>query len=218
MRISRGIGNGDGEEAGILVVHVDEIDAVIRTKGREPETLPVEQILRYGQGDPWAFGRKRRVRHHVALERFDKRDARIFAATTAVGPPLVVGFRLERDAEPLDAARIAGLIEPHARDADARVVAPRDEPRKQVELTIRPTNGRRIQDAFDLLRDCPVPAPSTSQAAATEIRSSNPFRDWHASRGHRPPAKQAMIAFNHPLGLIGILGPGSKRRQLASAG
>ena len=48
------IGNGDGEEAGILVVHVDEIDAVIRLKGREPQTLPVKQILRYGQGDPRA--------------------------------------------------------------------------------------------------------------------------------------------------------------------
>ena len=40
------IGNGDGEEAGILVVHVDEIDAVIRIKGRQPQSLPVKQILR----------------------------------------------------------------------------------------------------------------------------------------------------------------------------
>ena len=40
------IGNGDGEEAGILVVHVDEIDAVIRFKGREPQSRPVKQILR----------------------------------------------------------------------------------------------------------------------------------------------------------------------------
>ena len=36
------IGNCDGEEAGIFVVHVDEIDALIRIKGREPKSLPVK--------------------------------------------------------------------------------------------------------------------------------------------------------------------------------
>ena len=49
------IGNSDGEEAGIFVIHVDEIDALIRIKGREPQSLPVEQILRYGEAirGPW---------------------------------------------------------------------------------------------------------------------------------------------------------------------
>ena len=32
-----------------------EIDAVIRSEGRETQTVPVEQILRDGQGDPRAF-------------------------------------------------------------------------------------------------------------------------------------------------------------------
>jgi len=49
------IGNGDGEEAGILVVHMDEIDIVKRLKGRKPDPLPVEQILRNRQGNPGAI-------------------------------------------------------------------------------------------------------------------------------------------------------------------
>ena len=40
------IGDGDGEDAGILVVHAVELDAVIRAEGRQPQTLPVEQVLR----------------------------------------------------------------------------------------------------------------------------------------------------------------------------
>src|SRR5271157_6143628 len=40
------IGNGDGEDAGIFVVHAVELDALVRTEGREPQTLPVEQVLR----------------------------------------------------------------------------------------------------------------------------------------------------------------------------
>ena len=56
FRMPGWIRNGDGEEAGIFVIHVDEFDAVIRAKGREPQTLPVEQILRHSQGDPWASG------------------------------------------------------------------------------------------------------------------------------------------------------------------
>ena len=36
------IRNGDGEEAGILVVHMDEIDAAIRLEGSQPNPLPME--------------------------------------------------------------------------------------------------------------------------------------------------------------------------------
>ena len=50
------IGNGNREKAGILVVHVDEIDIVIRSKGREPESFPVQQIFRNSQCDPRADG------------------------------------------------------------------------------------------------------------------------------------------------------------------
>ena len=69
-------------------------------------------------GDPWANGRKRRVGHHVTLKRFHKRNARILATTTAMGRPLVISFRLERNAQPLNSAWIAGLVEFNAGDTD----------------------------------------------------------------------------------------------------
>ena len=146
------IRNGNREEAGILVVHVNEIDALKFSKGREPQSLPVKQILRYCQGDPWATGRKCRVSHYVALQRFDKRDAGILAAATAVEVPLIIGFRFQCDAEPLNACRIAGFIEPYSGNADARVIPPRNQAREQVKFTVRATSGGRVQDAFDLLR------------------------------------------------------------------
>ena len=45
LHLSAVIRNSDGEEAGILVVHVDEIDAVVGSEGRKPEPLPMKQIL-----------------------------------------------------------------------------------------------------------------------------------------------------------------------------
>jgi hypothetical protein len=86
------------------------------------------------------------------VQRFHEGDARIFAATTAIGPPLIVSFRFQRDAEPLDAIRFASFIEPYSRNADARVIPTRNQPREQVELTVRATSGSRIQDPFDLQR------------------------------------------------------------------
>jgi hypothetical protein len=85
------------------------------------------------------------------LQGFHIGDTRILAAASAVWPPLIIRVRLQCDSEPLDAYRIAGLIEPNSCNADPRVVIPGGEPRKQVEFTIRTTNGSRIQDAFDLL-------------------------------------------------------------------
>jgi hypothetical protein len=118
LHLSAVAGNRDGKEAGVLVVHMDEIDALIRSKGREPESLPMDQILRNGEGNPWTNGRERRVSHHVALKRFDEGDARILAATAAMRRPLVISFRLERDAQPLDSAWIASLVEFDAGNAD----------------------------------------------------------------------------------------------------
>jgi hypothetical protein len=86
------------------------------------------------------------------LERLDKGNARILATATTAGQSLVVGLWLKRDAKPLDSERISGPIEPNPGDADARVIALRDEPRKQVELAIGAANGSRIQDPFDLQR------------------------------------------------------------------
>jgi hypothetical protein len=55
-----------------------------------------------------------------------------------------IGFRLQGDPEPLDTYGIARFIELYSRHANARVIAPRDQPRKEVELTIRATHGSRI--------------------------------------------------------------------------
>ena len=146
------IWNGDREDAGVLIVHAVKLNAVIRPEGSQPQALPAEQVFGYRQGDPWAFRRKRRVSHYVAPERFDKRDTRILAAAATVASPLVIRFGLQCNTEPLDARRVAGLIKPHACDADARVIAPRDQPREEVKLTIRATRGSWVQDAFGLQR------------------------------------------------------------------
>ena len=53
------------------------------------------------------------------LERFDKGDAGILAAAAAVRPPLVIRFRLKRNAETFDSGRVAGFVEFYAGDADA---------------------------------------------------------------------------------------------------
>jgi hypothetical protein len=62
----------------------------------------------------------------------DKSNSRVFAATAAVGQPLVLGFRLQRDTEPLYSARVAGIIEFYSRNANPRVIALRDKPREKV--------------------------------------------------------------------------------------
>jgi hypothetical protein len=48
------IRNGHGEETGVFVIHIVELDAPIRTKGCQSQTLPVEEVLRYGYSDAWA--------------------------------------------------------------------------------------------------------------------------------------------------------------------
>ena len=66
-----------------------------------------------------------------------KCDPRILAATASVGMPLVVSFWFQRNAESLDSAGIVRLIKQNPRDANARIVALRNKPRKQVEPAIR---------------------------------------------------------------------------------
>jgi hypothetical protein len=83
---------------------------------------------------------------------FHKRDAGILATATAVGLQLIIGFRFQCDAEPLNACRIAGFVEPYSGNADARVISPSNQAREQIKFTVRAASGSRIQDAFDLLR------------------------------------------------------------------
>jgi hypothetical protein len=68
------------------------------------------------------------------VQRFHEGDARIFAATTAIGPALIIGLRLQRDPEPLDAGRIASFIKSHSRNASARIIPSRDRPGHEVGL------------------------------------------------------------------------------------
>ncbi|MGB8660129.1 MAG: hypothetical protein WCD34_06885 [Candidatus Acidiferrum sp.] len=144
FKLSRWIWDDNGEETGVFVIHVAKCNAPIWSKSGEPQTLPVEEVCRQSQGDAWSLGRKRCVSHDVALERFHESDTWIFAAPTAIGSPLIIGFRLKRDAEPLDACGIACFIELHSRNADARVISLRNHPWEEIERTIGASNGSRI--------------------------------------------------------------------------
>jgi hypothetical protein len=42
FRFAGWIRNGNGEEAGIFVIHIAEFDAVARSKGRQTQALPVK--------------------------------------------------------------------------------------------------------------------------------------------------------------------------------
>jgi hypothetical protein len=85
------------------------------------------------------------------MERFDVGDPRVFASSAAIGPALIIGIGLKRDAEPLDARWIAGFIENYACYANARIVILCHQPREEVQFPIRPTNGRGIQNTLNLL-------------------------------------------------------------------
>jgi hypothetical protein len=112
----------------------------------------MEQIFRDGEGDPWANGRKRRIGHYVVLKWFDERHARILTASAAMRRPLIIDFWFERDAQALDAAWVAGLVEFDAGDTYPGKIPLGDKPWKQVETPVAATHSGRVQDAFDLLR------------------------------------------------------------------
>ena len=42
LRFAGGFGMAIGKQAGILVVYMDEIDALKHSKGREPQSFPME--------------------------------------------------------------------------------------------------------------------------------------------------------------------------------
>ena len=152
LHFSAVIGNRDGKETGVLVVHMNEIDAFVRSKGCQPQPFPMKQVFRNGEGNPWTHGRECGVGHHVPLKRFNEGDARILAAAAAMRRQLVISFGLKRDSQALDSAGIASLVELNAGDADPGKISLGHEPWKQVEVSVRPTNGSRVQDAFDFLR------------------------------------------------------------------
>ena len=92
------------------------------------------------------------VSHNVTSEWLDERNAWILAAARTVRPQFVIHFRLKCDTEPLDPDWIAGPVEQDSRYADAGVIAPGDQPREKVKLTIRTTRGGWVQDALGFQR------------------------------------------------------------------
>ncbi len=74
---------------------------------------------RHSESDSRPDGGEGRVGHHVMLQWLDEGDARVFASATAVRNELVVGLRLEGDAEPLDSVGITRFVEEHSGNADA---------------------------------------------------------------------------------------------------
>ena len=196
------IGNRHGEQTRVLVVHMDEIDAIVGSKSRQPEPLPLKQIPGNRKGNPRAHGRKRGIGHDVTLEWLDEGNARILAAA-ALRVSFVISFRLERDAQPFDVTRIACLVKFDARDSNPRIVALRDEPGKEVEVSVRATGDPGIENALDLLRvarlrlhqHCqPVQLERKAHAFSkqAEMASITRFVSWGSrTRMERAPASLA---------------------------
>ena len=46
FRMPGWIRNGEGEQAGVFVIHVADLGTVISAKSREPHTLPMEEVGR----------------------------------------------------------------------------------------------------------------------------------------------------------------------------
>src|SRR5271156_2786688 len=63
-------------------------------------------------------------------------DARVFASAAGVRQ-LVLCFRFQRDAHAFDATRITISVKQDPSNSDARVIAFRDEARKQIKCPIR---------------------------------------------------------------------------------
>src|ERR1039458_2718373 len=84
LPMPRRIRDRDGKKARVLVVDGAQIDAVPMSVGCEPETLPVEEVLRHCQGYPWTQRRKCGVGHDVVLQWFHIGNAGILTATAAI--------------------------------------------------------------------------------------------------------------------------------------
>ena len=145
------IRNQRGKHAGILVVHVIKSDAVVGMKGCKAESTPLEQIIGNGDCDSRTAARKRCVSHNVTLQRLDISDTRILASPSIPGQ-LVVGLRFQSHAHALDTRRIAGTVEQHTGNSDARKIAASNETRKEVKLPIPRPNCCRIEDALHFIR------------------------------------------------------------------
>ena len=149
--LTGGVRNQRGKHASVLVVHVIKSDAIVGMKGCKADPTPLEQIIGDGDCDSRTAARKRRVRHHVMLQRLDISDARILASPAVLGQ-FVVGLRLQSHAHAFDARRIAGTVEQHTGNPDARKIASSYETWEKIKLPIPSANCCRIEDALHFIR------------------------------------------------------------------
>jgi len=77
-----------------------------------------------------------------------------------------------------DDERIACLIESHSGNSDARIVAPRYQPWKEIEMTVGAPGGGRIQNSFRLLWIARFRLHDLPQAL--QLKATHRFSDRHA--------------------------------------
>lgn len=111
----------------------------------------MKQIVRDRNRNARTLVRKRRIRHDVMLQSVDKAYSCILASST-IFRQFVVGLGFQSHTHPLDAGRIASVVKQDASDADARIVATRNKPRKEIELPVGTTDGRGVEHALHLVR------------------------------------------------------------------
>jgi hypothetical protein len=110
------------------------------------------------------------------------------------GRSLVRWTKAQRNPEPFNSARIAAPVEVHARNTDARIIAPRDQSREEIQMSIGTASGGRIQDTFGFLRisrfrrhDLPEPSQFKATHCVTPRRRRWPQSPaWsHVDPRHR---------------------------------
>src|ERR1022692_324536 len=104
----------------------------------------MKEVLRYRQRYSGTVLRPRGVGHHVVTERFNKGNPRVFTPGVPVDAEFVFSSGLDRDPQSINSDRVAGLVKPNARDADARIITLCNESWKQIEAPIRTANRSRI--------------------------------------------------------------------------
>jgi len=129
-------GDGFGEDEHVLVVKDVPVDATLGRKLHWAQSMPRGEVARHGECGAGAAGAVGAVAHHVGVEGRHEGDARVFDAAGGQRVLLVPLGGLERDAEALDAARIAVAIELDTGEADARVIVDGHDAREEQQLAL----------------------------------------------------------------------------------
>ena len=149
--LAEGVLNPGREQARVLVVHAIERDAIER-----PESLPApcaarsadhprpraRYVVRRATAPCRSSHTAARARHRISAGPRSRRRS------PTIRSRLLAAARSPMRSTPL---RIAGTVEQHTRDADARIVAASHQTREQIELPVWPSHRRRVEDALDLM-------------------------------------------------------------------